>query len=274
MQKQKVAFIGAGSMAEAMISGLLKRNMYHPDEIFITNRNNIERLTELKNKYRVTTSTNKEEVVKEADIVVLAMKPKDVVDGIQAIKPYIHENQLFISVLAGISTERITNLLDAHVPVVRAMPNTSAAIGFSATGIAAGKYATEKHIDIVTSIFDCIGITTVTEEEELHAVTGLSGSGPAYIYYIVEAMEDAAKDLNMNEAAAKDLIAQTLLGAAHMLRMSKDNCQTLRRKVTSPGGTTEAGIQTLDAFNVREAFQACIKRAAERSMELGKLNAE
>ncbi|RAK22268.1 pyrroline-5-carboxylate reductase [Anoxybacillus vitaminiphilus] len=263
-----ITFIGAGSMAEALISGMTK-TLYKPEQIIVTNRSNKERLEYIQNTYHVRVEADKEKAVKEADIIILAMKPKDVAEGITSIAQAIDKHQLIISVLAGVSTETIISLIGKNVPIVRAMPNTSAAIGQSATALALGRYANDKHLAIAKELFRTVGAVTVVPEEDLHAVTALSGSGPAYIYYMVEAMEKAAEEIGLEQSVAKDLILQTIIGAAEMLKSSKKHPSVLRKEVTSPGGTTEAGIKVLEDYRYQEAVISCIKRAAKRSAELG-----
>ncbi|WP_449536857.1 pyrroline-5-carboxylate reductase ProI [Ferdinandcohnia sp. Marseille-Q9671] len=267
--KQNIVFVGAGSMAEAMISGMLQKELFLPKQISVMNRSNHERLEYLNTTYGVVISKNKQETIKNAGIIILAIKPKDVAETVLAIRDYVNEQQLIISVLAGVSTTTITDLLNKEVAVVRAMPNTSAAIGKSATALAVGTYASEKHLLISRELFETIGIVTTVEETDLHAVTGLSGSGPAYVYYLVEAMEKAADEIGLEKGIAKDLILQTIIGAAEMLKSSTKQPAMLRKEVTSPGGTTEAGIKVLEEFNYQEAMIACIKRATSRSTELG-----
>lgn len=266
---KKIAFIGAGSMAEAIAAGILAKGYLKPEQIYMTNRNNVDRLEKMRTKYQVQTSRDKQEVLRNADVVVLSMKPKDVTEALKSVQPFVTDDHIVVSVLAGVSTEYISDQLDSRAPVVRAMPNTSATIGFSATAIAGGKFANTNHIEKVKALFSTIGTTTVVEEKDLHAVTGISGSGPAYIYYFVEAMEDAAAEAGLKPKIAKELIIQTLVGAAEMLKSSKDQPADLRKKITSPGGTTQAGLETLEKYKYQEALMACIKKAAERSIELG-----
>lgn len=272
LEDSRISFIGAGSMAEAILSGLLKKGMISPESIHVTNRTNIDRLHELQEQYQVRCLQEKKEAVKLGDILILAVKPKDVNEAIESIKPYIRKEQLLISVLAGVSTEYLEYRIGIDMPVIRAMPNTSAAIGLSATALKAGKHASEDHLQLAETLFQAIGTTVTFEnEQELHAVTGISGSGPAYIYYFAEAMEEAAKHLGISSDKARSLIIQTILGAASMLSNSDEHPSILRQKVTSKGGTTEAGISTLEHFRSREALVECIKRAASRSEELGNL---
>ncbi|TXC93381.1 pyrroline-5-carboxylate reductase [Metabacillus litoralis] len=262
-----IGFIGAGSMAEAMVAGLLKGKVYKPEEVVVANRSNSARLEQLSKMYGIKTTHDKERLVKESSIIVLAMKPKDIQAGIDGIQELI-ENQLIVSVLAGISFETITNILGKQTAIVRAMPNTSAAIGKSATAIAASKDVTNEQIETCKSLFEAIGICKLVEENQLDAVTGLSGSGPAYIYYLVEAMEKAAIEVGLESAVARDLIVQTLLGASEMIAISEKHPSQLRKEVTSPNGTTEAGITILKERGFEDSLVTCIKRATERATEL------
>ncbi|MFC3882818.1 pyrroline-5-carboxylate reductase ProI [Bacillus songklensis] len=268
-EMKRISFIGAGSMAEAMIAGLLQQRQISKQHIMVTNRSNDERLEYFRNQYGIKTTRDQQRLLEQADIIVLAMKPKDLAEGLTAIKQYVHEHQLIITLLAGISMNSITSLLEKPIPIIRAMPNTSATIGLSATAIAKGEYATNKHLVLASRLFETVGIVSIVEENLLHAVTGLSGSGPAYVYYLVESMEKAAHEIGIDTAVAKDLILQTIIGAAEMLKQSSKEPGVLRKEVTSPGGTTEAGIQKLKAFCFQEGLIECIKRATERSTELG-----
>ncbi len=198
------------------------------------------------------------------------MKPKDVAEALTPFKEYIHHNLLIISLLAGVSTHSIRNLLEKDIPIIRAMPNTSAAILKSATAISPSKHATKEHIQTAIALFETIGLVSVVEEEDMHAITALSGSGPAYIYYVVEAMEEAAKEIGLKEDVAKSLILQTMIGAAEMLKASEKHPSILRKEITSPGGTTEAGIEVLQEHKFQQALISCITQAAQRSHNLGK----
>jgi pyrroline-5-carboxylate reductase len=270
----KIAFIGAGSMAEAIIAGLIKQGICAAKDITVTNKQDKSRLEHLTNKYGILSLENKKEAVKNADVIFLAMKPKDAKDGIAAVKPYVTENQLIVSVLAGISSDAIESLFEQKLRVIRSMPNTSAAIGLSATAIAKGTYAKDEDLLLVQSLFASIGLCTIVEEEQLHAVTGVSGSGPAYVYYIAEAMEKAALAQGLDVEVAKKLVNQTLIGAAHMLQATDKDAEVLRREVTSPGGTTQRGISVLNDLKVSEAFENCIEGATRRSREMGEEIAE
>lgn len=267
---KKMAFIGAGSMAEALISGIVENQIISSENIWVTNRQDQDKLTELHNRYGVQTTYDLEEFFQGADIVFLAMKPKDATDGISRIKEYLTKDMLVISVLAGVAIDSIERLAEKSLAVIRAMPNTSAAVGKSATALALNDQVSEEQKKLGRKIFDTVGLTAIVKEEQLDAVTGLSGSGPAYIYYLAEAMERSAADIGLEKDVAKGLIVQTLLGAAEMLSKSPKEPQQLRKEVTSPGGTTEAGIKVLDSYGVQNAFVDCIKEATEQSKRLGK----
>lgn len=267
-----IAFIGAGSMAEAIISGIVKAEIMANENIIATNKSNHERLARLEQKYKIQSLVDKEKVMQGAEIIILSTKPYDLKDAVASIKAYIQPNQLIISVIAGISTAYISELIGGTVPVVRAMPNTSASIGHSATAISAGKYASALHLEKATELFNTIGTTTIVNEADMDIVTGISGSGPAYIYYLVEAMEKAAIESGLDKNVAKDLITQTVVGAGEMLKASEDPAAVLRKKITSPAGTTQAGIETLQGNNFQETIMQCVKSARDRSIELGKIN--
>ncbi|AJI13463.1 MULTISPECIES: pyrroline-5-carboxylate reductase ProI [Bacillus cereus group] len=270
MSIQNISFLGAGSIAEAIIGGLLHANVVKGEQITVSNRSNETRLQELHQKYGVKGTHNKKELLTDTNILFLAMKPKDIAEALIPFKEYIHHNVLIISLLAGVSTHSIKNLLQKDVPIIRAMPNTSAAILKSATAISPSKHATAEHIQTAIALFETIGLVSVVEEEDMHAVTALSGSGPAYIYYVVEAMEAAAKKISLKEDVAKSLILQTMIGAAEMLKASEKHPSILRKEITSPGGTTEAGIEVLQEHKFQQALISCITQAAQRSHNLGK----
>lgn len=269
---KKLAFIGAGSMAEAIISGIVKAEILKKGKIVATNKSNRERLERLEEKYQIQPLMDKEEVILNTDIIILSTKPHDLKDAVESIKAYIQPEQLIISVIAGISTDYISDLIGNHAPVVRAMPNTSATISHSATAISAGKYATNEHLGEAEALFNTIGTTTIVNEADMHTVTGISGSGPAYIYYMVEAMERAAMDAGLDKSTAMDLITQTVVGAGEMLKQSGDTAADLRKKITSPAGTTHAGIEVLKKHDFQQIVMECVESARERSMELGKMD--
>ncbi len=267
---KKIAFIGAGAMAEALISGMVAQHIIESKNIFVTNKSNEAKLANLSEKYGVHGTRSVQETMEDADIVVLAVKPKDILSTMQSIQEYITTEMFFISVAAGVHTGSLEGIVAKKVAIVRAMPNTSATVGKSATAICTNEYVTTDQRQAAIDLFETVGSVVVVKEDQLDAVTGLSGSGPAYLYYLVEAMEKAAVNLGLEAETAKQLIIQTMLGTAEMLQHSSKSPATLRQEVTSPGGTTEAGLKVLEANQVGASFVACIEEATEQSIRMGK----
>ncbi len=265
----RIGFLGAGSIVEAMLSGILKKGLFSADRIYVTNRSNSERLDQLAGMYGVHTTHDKMDVIRSSDILILAMKPKDSGEALKELFGAVHPGQLVISVIAGVSTTLIGEWLGVNCPIIRTMPNTSSAVGLSATGLAANQFVTEEQLLLATRLFEAIGTVYTVAEEELDIVTGLSGSGPAYIYYLVEAMMGAGATAGLDREMARQLTLQTLLGAAHMLMDTREEPALLRKKVTSPGGTTQAGLEVLEAYQFQKAVTSAILRATERSREMG-----
>jgi pyrroline-5-carboxylate reductase len=268
----QLCFYGAGSMAEAIVRGLINEKLVEPKRISMLNRQNAERLTELNERYGVQTivqGSNNEAYLRDADIIFLAMKPKDAAEAIASIKPLASPKQLFISVIAGLSISAIEQLLGGKASVVRAMPNTSSTIGLGATGISYSENVTPQQRLLTEAIFNSVGINAVVDESLQQAVTGVSGSGPAYVYYFMESMIASATQLGLSEEAAKELVIQTVLGAAEMVRYTGEEPAELRRKVTSPNGTTQAAIEVMVENRFSETIIKAVKRSAERAGELG-----
>ncbi|WGV59222.1 pyrroline-5-carboxylate reductase [Brevibacillus brevis] len=265
----RIGFLGAGSIVEAMLSGIGKKGLLPSERISVTNRNNMERLEQLANDYGVTVTQDKFDVVRSSDILILAIKPKDAAEALLDLRGVVRSDQLIISVIAGVSTSLIGEWLGAECPIIRTMPNTSSAVGLSATGLCANPFVQKEHGELATKLFEAIGTVYEVAEEELDIITGLSGSGPAYIYYLVEAMMGAGAKAGLDREMARQLTLQTVIGAAHMLLDTREEPSILRQKVTSPGGTTQAGLEVLEAYQFQEAVTAAILRAAERSREMG-----
>ncbi|GFN30708.1 pyrroline-5-carboxylate reductase [Paenibacillus xylaniclasticus] len=268
----KLCFYGAGSMAEAIVRGLTSQGLTTGSNIGMLNRQNKERLNELNDRYGVITAGSddaKQEMILNADILFLAMKPKDAAGALEQLRPLLTPNQLIISVIAGLSIRTIEQLLGRPMAVVRTMPNTSSTIGLGATGISYSSSVTEEQRALSETMFQAVGLTAVVEEPLLDVVTGVSGSGPAYIYYMMESMIAAGEKLGLTSEAAHELTVQTVLGAAEMVRTTGEKPAELRRKVTSPNGTTQAALETLDAYSFSEGIVRAVARAAERAGELG-----
>lgn len=265
---QKIIFIGAGSMAEALIHGWIKKNVINPHALFISNRSNKERLNELVESYDVNLLEDHTHL-RDADLVILAMKPKDARAAMEVIAPHLSADTAILSVLAGVSIDTIEQHLGSR-PIARVMPNTSATIGMSASGIAFNNHVTDVKRALYIQMLEAIGIVIEVEEEKLHVVTALSGSGPAYLYYLVEAFEQAGAEFGLSKEIVRELMVQTIAGSAEMLKSGNLEPSLLRKKVTSPGGTTEAGIKALESMSFNEAIVNCVRSAENRSRELAR----
>lgn len=265
----RLGFLGAGSIAEAILSGITKQNLILPQNVYVTNRSDDERLRELSKRFGIRPTRDWQELISNVDILILAMKPKDVMEACQGMRGLVRPDQLIISVIAGVSTELIHQWLQIDCPIIRTMPNTSSAIGLSATGIAKGRFANDDHLQLAIRLFESVGRVFAVPEAELDVITGLSGSGPAYIYYMVEAMEDAGAKAGLSREMARQLTVQTLLGAAQMLYHSHEEPSVLRQQITSPRGTTQAGLEVLESYEFQQGVASAVLRAAERARELG-----
>ncbi len=267
-----IGLIGAGNMADALIRGILGQRLLLPTQIWATNRSNRDRLLALETRYGIRITTTKPSLLDAANVLILAVKPKDMHDVFKEIGGTVRQDQLVISVAAGVPLTAIERAL-VGVPVIRAMPNTSAAVQASATVLAPGTHASEDHLHTATQIFQAVGDVVSAPEEVLDAVTGLSGSGPAYIYRFIEAMIAGGTDLGLSGELARRLAIQTLFGAARMLTQSEEDPTELRRRVTSPGGTTMAGLSVLEARGFAMTVGEAIRCAAERARELAQEHA-
>lgn len=268
----KICFYGAGSMAEAIVRGMIHKRVAEPRQIAMLNRSSAERLKTLSDQYGVVTGNSeadKNKHLTESSVIVLAMKPKDAGEAIKALGPLLKENQLVVSVIAGLSIFTIQALLGKQVPVARTMPNTSSSIGLGATGISFSPEVTEEQTNQVMSIFEAVGSVSVIPEEKMEILTGISGSGPAYIYYMMEAMIAAGIEGGLSAQQARDLTVQTVLGAANMMIETGEEPAKLRKDITSPNGSTQAALEVLAARGFEDAVKAAVYRCAERSREMG-----
>lgn len=262
-----LAILGGGKMAEALLSGLLRSGWRTPQEVVITVRRQ-ERAIELQAKHGVTVGFDNAEAVAHAEIAVIAVKPQDMEELLAQIAPASTAEHLIVSVAAGIPISFIERRLGPGVPVVRAMSNVPALVDEAMTVVAAGTHATEKHLAVAEEIWSHVGRVLRLAEKHLDAITATSGSGPAYFALLAEAMIDACILLGLSRDVATELIVQTMLGSAMMLREIKMHPVELRELVTSPGGTTIAAIRELENAGVRAAFLNAIAAACARATEL------
>jgi pyrroline-5-carboxylate reductase len=262
-----LSFIGAGNMAEAMIRGLLRGNVFAPGDV-IASGPRVERMRELAEAYGIGTTTNNREAA-ASRIVVLSVKPQILSKVLDEVADAVDPEALVISIAAGVPVAAIQARLAAGTRVVRAMPNTPALVDAAATAIAGGEHARESDLDDAKRIFDSIGITVILDESLLDAVTGLSGSGPAYVFLILEALSDAGVKVGLSRRTAQLLAAQTVLGSAKLLLETNEHPGRLKDMVTSPGGTAITGLHTLEAGGVRTTLMNAVEAATRRSRELG-----
>jgi pyrroline-5-carboxylate reductase len=268
MLNRTIAFLGAGNMAEALIRGLLRSNASEPGHIVATGRRP-ERLAELHTSYKVRTTEDNVQAAKDAEIVVLSVKPQAMNKLLTQVAPSIDSRKLVISVAAGVPIAAMERKLGTGARIIRAMPNTPALVGAGATALSAGEHATEEDMKTATAIFQAVGISQVVDENLLDAVTGLSGSGPAYIFLIIEALSDAGVKVGLPRYTALRLASQTVLGSAKLLMETGAHPGTLKDQVTSPGGTAIAGLHTLEAGGLRTTLMDAVEAATLRARELG-----
>jgi pyrroline-5-carboxylate reductase len=263
-----IGFIGAGNMAEALIRGLVKGGHVASHRITASAPRN-ERLAELVELYGIAVTRDNREVALQS-IVVLSIKPQIMDKVLREVGDQLKPNTLVISIAAGIDTETIEHAVPEGVRVIRAMPNTPAKVGAGATAISPGKDARDDDLALARAMFDAVGITVQLDESHLDAVTGLSGSGPAYIFLILEALADAGVKVGLSRRDAQRLAAQTVMGSAKMLLETDEHPGRLKDMVTSPGGTAIAGLHTLEQGGLRTTLINAVETATKRSREFGR----
>jgi len=261
-----IAILGTGKMGEALLSGLLRAG--RPPSAVMAAVRREDRGAELHARYGVQV-TDAASAAKQADTLVLAVKPQDMGRLLDEIAAVVAPGKLVISVAAGITTAFIGRRLTGDVPVVRVMSNTPVLVDEAMSVISAGAYASEEHLRLAEELFRPVGQVLRIPESQQDAATALSGSGPAYVYYLVESMVDAGILLGMARGSALQMVTQAVYGAATMLRESGEHPVILREAVTSPGGTTISAIRELERHGVRAAFLAAIEAARDRGRELG-----
>jgi len=263
----KIAFIGGGNMAQALIGGLAGK---------LTSAANIhvidvlpETLTTLAQRFGVTTGAQPSDVLTTADVIVLAVKPQQMREVVASLKPYV-ASQLLLSIAAGIRAADLSRWLGGHQAIVRTMPNTPALIGKGVTGAVAMPGVSDAQKHMADTILSAVGETVwIDHEAQIDAVTAISGSGPAYVFYFIEAMQQAAVELGLSEQQGRQLAQLTFAGAAELATGSDESVALLRERVTSKGGTTHAALTTMDTLGVKSAIIQALHAAAERGRALG-----
>ncbi|MDR3564895.1 MAG: pyrroline-5-carboxylate reductase [Negativicutes bacterium] len=267
LESKRIGFIGGGAMGEALIRGMLQAKLVNASQITI---NDVvqERLDYLAASLGVSTSLDSQEVAGNVDVLFLTIKPQTINDVLDNIAPVVDKKTTVISIVAGITIATLQGRLPG-VPIVRVMPNTAVAVGAGMSAIALGKYASAQAGELASAVFASVGRVVTVNEDAMDAVTGLSGSGPAFVYLLIDALADAGVRVGFSRPMALTLAAQTLYGAAKMVLETGEHPAKLRDMVTSPGGTSIAGIHVLEQKGVRAALIDAVVAATNRSREMG-----
>ncbi|MGR9012528.1 MAG: pyrroline-5-carboxylate reductase [Gammaproteobacteria bacterium] len=270
MKTNKIGFIGGGNMASSLISGLIASG-HAPEQIWVSDINQ-DTLNSLAEQLKINTSIHNDDIINAVDVVVLAVKPQTLSAVAQSAAAQIQQKKsLVVSIAAGINQNSLSHWLGADTAIVRCMPNTPALVLTGATALHANDKVTAEQRDLAENILRSVGIALWVEDEaELDAVTAVSGSGPAYYFLLMEAMEKAALELGLNEETARLLVQQTALGAAKIALESTESPEQLRKRVTSPGGTTQQAIETFEQGGFTELVSKALHAARDRSIEMSK----
>jgi pyrroline-5-carboxylate reductase len=270
LKNKQVGILGTGNMGEALIHGLLHGHLCRPDQIFCSDVR-AERLKTIREKYGVKTTSHNMEVVKQSDILILSVKPQIMKPVVEEIAKHLDLSKLIISIAAGVPLEAIESCARKDLKLIRVMPNICVSVREGISAIAAGKHAMKDDLMMAKMIFDSVGKSLFIEEYLLDAVTGLSGSGPAYIFLIIDALADAGVKVGLSRDDALILASQTVLGAAKMLIETGEHPGKLKDMVTSPGGTAIAGLHTLEEGGLRTTLINAVEVATQRARVLGEM---
>ncbi len=269
MLKEKIGFIGGGKMGEALINGILRAGLSSSDKIMVSDVDK-KRLQILEKEAGIKTTQDNKKITSDSDIIILAVKPNMMGNILDELNSEITSKHLIISIAAGVPLSFMESSLNEGCRVVRVMPNTPCLVGETAAGYALGKNATQADGKLVGQLLDAVGKSFLLEEKHLDAVTGLSGSGPAFIYVVIEALADGGVKMGLPRDVAITLAAQTAFGAAKMVLESGTHIGQLRDSVTSPGGTTIEGLHALEKGGIRNALIDAVETATKKSKSLGK----
>ncbi|GAB6272526.1 MAG: pyrroline-5-carboxylate reductase [Smithella sp.] len=264
---KKVAIIGGGKMGGILARGMITRKILSAQNITVTDIDPA-RLDDLRSSLKVQVTGDNKKAVKDADIIILAVKPQNFPETLKEIRLVATPSKLFISIAAGVTTDCIEKALSKTPRVLRAMPNVAALAGEGAAAVARGHFARKDDVQYALAILNAVGLAVEVDEKLMDAVTGLSGSGPAYCFLIIEALTDAGVQLGLTRDLAEKLAAQTMLGSARLCLTSKQHPAQLKNMVTSPGGTTAAGLKVLEEGKIRATLMAAVEAAAKRAKEL------
>jgi len=269
MNSKKIAIIGGGNMGMALARGILQTKWATPERMMIAEplKEKLEKAREMARG--IKTSQSNQEAATWADVILLSVKPQIMSHVLDEIKPSMKDSKLVVSVAAGVTTAHIEKRLGGKVPVIRAMPNIAAVVREAATAICTGKYATEEHLSIARHIFESVGIVVDVDEDLMDAVTGLSGTGPMYVFQILEGLSDAGVKVGLSRDTANTLAVQTLIGSSKLIKETKEHPAKLKDLVTSPGGTAISALHSLEKNGLKALLIDAVEVAAKRSAELG-----
>ncbi len=269
MNKKKIAIIGGGNMGMALARGILKTNWALPENMMIAEplKEKMGAIKELGKGLKASHSNP--EAARWGDVILLSVKPQIMSHVLEEIRSEVNDNKLIVSVAAGVTTSFIEKKLNGNVPVVRAMPNIAAVVRESATAICGGEFATKADLDIARHIFESVGIVVDVEESLMDAVTGLSGTGPMYVFQILEGLSDAGVKVGLSRDTANTLAVQTLIGSSKLIKETKEHPAKLKDLVTSPGGTAISALHSLERNGLKALLIDAVEVAAQRSAELG-----
>jgi pyrroline-5-carboxylate reductase len=265
--KMSFAVIGPGAMGKAIAIGLLQTKTYAPSEV-VFYAPNVAKVRESSRDLGVCVASSPIEAIETAEVILLAVKPAMIAQALAPIRDRISPSQLIVSVAAGVSLAKLESYVDGDIPIVRAMPNTPSTVGAGATAFCGGTFATREHLDKAKEIFGAIGLAVEVEEKAIDAVTGLSGSGPAYVFLFIEALADGGVRAGLPRPLALQLATQTVLGGAKMVLETGQHPGVLKDQVASPGGTTITGIHALENGGFRGVVMDAVVAAANRSREM------
>jgi pyrroline-5-carboxylate reductase len=263
-----IGFIGGGNMGEALIKGLLNAATVTPQQILVHDISST-RLDHLAAHYRVQTCGDQASLARASHIILLAVKPQNMAEVLSLIAPHTTHSPLVISIAAGVSLDALSRALPERLPLIRVMPNTPALVLTGASALSRGRYASDSHMDMAMALFRAVGTVVEVEEKWMDAVTGLSGSGPAYVLLVLESLIDAGVLVGLPRPIARELVLQTAAGAVRLLQESGRHPGELKDMITSPGGTTIAALKVLEQGGLRGALMAAVEAATLRSRQLG-----
>ncbi len=263
----KIGFVGAGKMGGAILKGLIDSGFASKQDIMASEKDE-QSAQAVSEAYGIKTFSDNNELAKACDVIVVCTKPFVINEVLEGIKNSVNTNQLIVSIVAGVATKKIENIL-GQVPIIRVMPNTPAFLSQGMSVLSKGKYANDEHLQFTQEMFSQVGKAIILEENLIDAATGISGSGPAFMYLFIEALAKGGVDLGLDKDVALELASQTAVGAAHMIMQTGKTPETLRTEVTTPGGCTAVGLEVLAEGKVFDILVQTVKATAKKAFELG-----